>query len=108
VPTAEIHPLQIPHHSLSAAPANLLVQSLEVRTVPTPNVAYRQRSVSSLESPCWYHPSGLREHHYMQTVRDFAQDAEEGLRAEEAVDALERAATCFDDAISACEEALHG
>jgi len=44
----------------------------------------------------------------MQTVRDFAQDAEEGLRAEEAVDALERAATCFDDAISACEEALHG
>jgi hypothetical protein len=40
-------------------------------------------------------------------MSDEAQDGEEGLRAEEAVDALERAATCCDDAISACEEALH-
>ena len=34
------------------------------------------------------------------------QDGDEGLRSEEAVDALERAATCCDDAISACEDAL--
>ena len=30
-----------------------------------------------------------------------------GQRAEDAIDALERAATCCDDAISACEDALH-
>jgi hypothetical protein len=41
-------------------------------------------------------------------MSDDAQDAEEGLRAEEAVDVLERAATGCDDAISAGEEALHG
>jgi Ran GTPase-activating protein (RanGAP) involved in mRNA processing and transport len=34
------------------------------------------------------------------------QDGDEGLRAEEAVDALERAVTCCDDAISACADAL--
>jgi Ran GTPase-activating protein (RanGAP) involved in mRNA processing and transport len=36
------------------------------------------------------------------------QDDEEGERAEEVVDALERAAMCCDDAISACEEAIQG
>ena len=41
-------------------------------------------------------------------MSDDAQDGEEGLRAEEAVEALERAASCCDDTISACEEALHG
>ena len=35
-----------------------------------------------------------------------AQDGEDGQRAEDAVDALERAATCCDDAITACEEAI--
>jgi Ran GTPase-activating protein (RanGAP) involved in mRNA processing and transport len=34
------------------------------------------------------------------------QDGDEGLRAEEAFDALERAVTCCDDAISACADAL--
>jgi hypothetical protein len=34
------------------------------------------------------------------------QDGDEGLRAEEAVDALERAVTCCADAISACADAL--
>ena len=34
------------------------------------------------------------------------QDDEEGERAEEVVDALERAAMCCDDAIFACEDAL--
>ena len=36
------------------------------------------------------------------------QDNEEGLRARDAIDALERAATCCDDAISTCEEAISG
>lgn len=34
------------------------------------------------------------------------QNNEEGQRAEEVVDALEQAATCCDNAISACEEVL--
>jgi ribosome recycling factor len=34
------------------------------------------------------------------------QNDEEGQRAEEVVDALEQAATCCDNAISACEEVL--
>jgi hypothetical protein len=34
------------------------------------------------------------------------QNDDAGERAEEAVDALERAAMCCDDAISACEEAI--
>ena len=34
------------------------------------------------------------------------QNDDAGERAEEAVDALERAALCCDDAISACEEAI--
>jgi hypothetical protein len=37
-----------------------------------------------------------------------AQVGEDGQTAEDAVDALERAATCCDDAITACEEAIHG
>jgi hypothetical protein len=36
------------------------------------------------------------------------QDNEEGLRARDAIDALERAVTCCDDAISTCEEAISG
>jgi hypothetical protein len=36
------------------------------------------------------------------------QDDEVGQRAEEAVEALERAAVCCDDAIAACEEARQG
>jgi len=36
------------------------------------------------------------------------QDDEEGQRAADAVDALERAATCCDDVIAACEEAIQG
>ena len=36
------------------------------------------------------------------------QDDEKRQRAENAVDALERAAMCCDDAISACEEAIQG
>jgi hypothetical protein len=36
------------------------------------------------------------------------QDNEEGLKARDAIDALERAVTCCDDAISACEEAISG
>jgi ribosome recycling factor len=36
------------------------------------------------------------------------QNDEEGQRAEEVVDALEQAATCCDNAISACEEVLRG
>jgi len=36
------------------------------------------------------------------------QDNEEGLRARDAIDALERAATCYDDALSTCEEAISG
>ena len=35
-----------------------------------------------------------------------AQDDEDGQRAEDALDALERAAMCCDDAITACEEAI--
>ena len=34
------------------------------------------------------------------------QNDEEGQRTEEVVDALEQAATCCDDAISACKEVL--
>ena len=34
------------------------------------------------------------------------QDNEEGLRARDAIDALERAATCCDDVMSACQEAI--
>lgn len=34
------------------------------------------------------------------------ENDEEGQRAEEVVDALEQAATCCDNAISACEEVL--
>jgi hypothetical protein len=34
------------------------------------------------------------------------QNDEEGQRAEEVVDALEQAATCCDNAVSACEEVL--
>jgi hypothetical protein len=37
---------------------------------------------------------------------DDVQDGEDGQRAEDAVDALERAAMCCDDAITACEEAI--
>jgi len=34
------------------------------------------------------------------------QSDETGQRAEDNIDALERAAMCYDDAISACEDAL--
>jgi porphobilinogen deaminase len=36
------------------------------------------------------------------------QNDDEGEKVEDAVDALERAATCCDDAIAACEEAQRG
>jgi hypothetical protein len=70
MPALQIHPLQIPHHRLSAASAKLLVQGFEVSAVTTPNIAYRHRSVSSLETAGWDYPTGFGEHHYMQTIRD--------------------------------------
>jgi len=36
------------------------------------------------------------------------QDDEEGQRAQDVVDALERAAACCGDAITACKEAMQG
>ena len=41
-----------------------------------------------------------------ENMPEEVQNDEEGQRVEEVVDALEQAATCCDNAISACEEVL--
>jgi hypothetical protein len=46
-----------------------------------------------------------KEQDDLDNMPEDLQDEEEGQRAADAVDALERAATCCEDAISACEEA---
>ena len=47
-----------------------------------------------------------QEQEEFDNMPEGAQDGEDGQRAEDAVDALERGATCCDDAITACEEAI--
>ena len=51
---------------------------------------------------------GVQEQVDFDQMSEDVQDNEEGLRARDAIDALERAVTCCDDAISACEEAISG
>jgi hypothetical protein len=57
-----------------------------------------------LQECLWLHRSAERDD-FDKLPQDL-QDDDAGERAEEAVDALERAAMFCDDAISACEEAL--
>jgi hypothetical protein len=47
-----------------------------------------------------------QEQDVFDNMPEDAQDGEDGQRAEDAVDALERATTCCDEAITACEEAI--
>jgi hypothetical protein len=47
-----------------------------------------------------------KEQDDFDNMPDDLRDDETGQRAEDVVDALERGATCCDDAISACEDAL--
>lgn len=49
-----------------------------------------------------------KEQDNLDNMPEDLQDDEEGQRAADAVDALERAATCCDDVIVACEEAIQG
>jgi hypothetical protein len=47
-----------------------------------------------------------KEQDDLDNMPEDLQDDEEGQSAADAVDALERAATCCDDVIAACEEAI--
>ncbi|MGA8695976.1 MAG: hypothetical protein WB689_19450 [Xanthobacteraceae bacterium] len=47
-----------------------------------------------------------QQQHDFDNMPTNVQNDEEGQRTEEVVDALEQAATCCDDAISACKEVL--
>jgi hypothetical protein len=48
----------------------------------------------------------LQEQDDFDSMPEDLQNNETGQRAEDAIDALERAATCCDDAMSACEEVI--
>ena len=49
-----------------------------------------------------------KEQDDLDNMPEDLRDDEDGQRAADAVDALERAATCCDDVIAACEEAIQG
>jgi hypothetical protein len=48
----------------------------------------------------------LQEQDDFDSMPEDLQNKETGQRAEDAIDALERAMTCCDDAMSACEEVI--
>ena len=66
-----------------------------------------QRALTLIEqAKCIFEMALTREQEDFDNLPEDLQDEEAGQRAEDAIDALERAATCCDDAMSACAEAI--